>query len=272
MKRLDDDFIFSQSSLQDYVDCPKRFWLKYVERLRYPASQVEEVLAFERRMANGEAFHRLVHQHLVGIPPALLRQHAPNERVEGWLDVYLRKGLERVPPRRYIEQVMTVGLGDAMLMAKFDLLALNDNEALIVDWKTSPHIPKREKLAKRLQTIVYRYVLVRGGTALNGGRIVAPEQVRMRYWYADKNGESVEFSYDAEQFRADETYLLGLVSAIGERREYEMTEDERLCRFCTYRSLCERGKKAGVLEAWESDGEDDWDFDLDVTQIGEVMF
>jgi len=37
---LPSTFAFSQSSLQSYVNCPRRFWLAYVEELTWPALEV----------------------------------------------------------------------------------------------------------------------------------------------------------------------------------------------------------------------------------------
>jgi hypothetical protein len=58
----------SQSSLQDYTDCERRFQLRYLDRLAYPAEESEPALENERHMREGELFHRLVQQHLLGIP------------------------------------------------------------------------------------------------------------------------------------------------------------------------------------------------------------
>ncbi len=38
---LPSDFQFSQSSLQDYVDCPWRFYLRYIRQLAWPAIVAE---------------------------------------------------------------------------------------------------------------------------------------------------------------------------------------------------------------------------------------
>jgi hypothetical protein len=273
---LREDFTFSQSSLQDYVDCPRRFELRYLLGQRWPAPEVDDMLAFERRMEQGERFHHLVHQHVIGIPAERLSSHIADTDVKRWFEAYLQNGLEDTPEKRRPETTLTVSLGDYALLAKFDLLAIQLGErALIVDWKTSPRIPKAEWLAKRLQTIVYRYVLAKGGDHLNGGKPIPPEQIEMVYWYADHAGQTQRFPYDAAQFQADEAYLLGLVIEIESRAAFPLTPDERLCRYCVYRSLCGRGEDAGSLAEWEvGDYEptDMSDFTLDIDQISEIEF
>ncbi|MBA4379648.1 MAG: hypothetical protein C0393_03000 [Anaerolinea sp.] len=61
-------FTFSQSSLQDYADCPRRFQLRYIEELAWPAVESEPALENERHQQEGLFFHRLVQQRLVGLP------------------------------------------------------------------------------------------------------------------------------------------------------------------------------------------------------------
>ena len=56
------DFQFSQASLQDFQDCRRRFYLKYVEKLGWPAIEAEPALLNEELMQQGADFHRLVHQ------------------------------------------------------------------------------------------------------------------------------------------------------------------------------------------------------------------
>lgn len=272
--RLPEDFIFSQSSLQDYVDCPRRFELKYLLRQRYPAPEVDNMLEFEHHMEQGEVFHRLVHQHIIGLPADLLQKHIPDADVRRWFDAYLQSGLSGVPERRYPEQTLTVPLGEYLLLAKFDLVALGE-QVLIIDWKTSHKRPRREWMAKKLQTVVYRYVLAKGGAPLNGGQPIAPEQIEMRYWYADHAGETIAFPYDTAQFQADEAYLLGLLAEIEARDSFPLTDETQRCAFCTYRSLCDRGREAGHLADWESFEEADFDLDdwsLNMDQIAEIEF
>ncbi len=37
-------FTFSQSSLQDYMDCARRFQLRYIDQLNWPAINTETVV------------------------------------------------------------------------------------------------------------------------------------------------------------------------------------------------------------------------------------
>ncbi|MGJ3238991.1 MAG: PD-(D/E)XK nuclease family protein [Anaerolineae bacterium] len=271
---LPEGFVFSQSSLQDFVDCRRRFELKYILRQHYPAPQVDEILTFEARMAQGEQFHRLVHQHLIGIPPTLLQAVPMDPEVAGWFALYLEWGLEGVPARRYPEKTLSIPIGDHHLLAKIDLLVLGDR-VQIIDWKTSRQIPQAEALEDRLQTRVYRYVVARGGAYLNEGKSISPEQIEVIYWYAAHEGAIRHLAYTQAQYDADHVYFTQLLDDIQGSLSFPLTDDLRQCKFCTYRSLCDRGTVAGSLEEWDASDLDDLltdDFEIDFDQIAEIEF
>ncbi|MGC1378508.1 MAG: PD-(D/E)XK nuclease family protein, partial [Anaerolineales bacterium] len=60
--QIQNPFTFSQSSLQDYVDCARRFQLRYIEHLQWPAVETAPVLENERRQLEGQQFHRMAQQ------------------------------------------------------------------------------------------------------------------------------------------------------------------------------------------------------------------
>ena len=104
-------------------------------------------------------------------------------------------------------------------------------------------------LAQRLQTRVYPYLLVQAGAELNGGQPFAPEQVEMVYWFAEFPDRPERFVYNADQYAEDGALLAGLleqvtVLSMGDE-SFPLTPDESKCRFCVYRSLCNRGIAAG---------------------------
>ena len=162
-------------------------------------------------------------------------------------------------------------------MAKYDLIAVEPGErAVIVDWKTSTHRPRRESLAVRLQTRVYRYLLVHAGAHLNGGQSLRPEQVQMVYWFAGFPGDPETLAYDAPQYAGDGAYLASLVAQIqgcGED-DFPASSDDRACAYCSYRSLCDRGVAAGPLgeDAEDLETPDTGAGEFDFEQIAEIAF
>ncbi len=268
------DFIFTQGKLQDYLDCPRRFELKYLRRQRWPAAEVKDMRAFERHLEQGNAFHRLVQQALLGIPPETLQAHIADGEVANWFDTWLANGLVDVPARRWPELTLTAPLGRGVLLATMDLVALApDGAALVLDWKTGRHRPSASRQAQRMQTVVYRYVLAQAGARINEGEAIAPARMEIRYWYAQHGGATLRFPYDDDQFRADEATLRGLAREIGRRADFPLTGDERHCRFCVYRSLCDRGEQAGALTEWEGEEEMALPTEaLDVDALDEIAF
>jgi predicted RecB family nuclease len=260
---------FSQSSLQDYVDCARRFELRYLMQLRYPAVEAEPLIEHERHMRLGDDFHRLVYQHLVGVPVEKLTASLHHETIRRWWENYLKYHLPA--GQRHAELKLFARLAGHRLVAKYDLLVRGE-KFTIVDWKTSTQRTKRERLLERLQTLVYRYVLVEAGTYLNGGAPIQPEQIEMIYWFPEYPHDPEIFDYDTAQHQQVEQYLTSLIREIEARSTFELTPVLAHCRYCTYRSLCERGAAAGDLSEFEAEAPDDAPLRFDFDQIAEVEF
>ena len=271
---LSDDFAFTQGSLQDYSECARRFELRFIKRMRYPALEVQDALKFEARTRQGARFHKLVQQHLLGVPAEALSQSlSDDEELSRWCANYLAKGLADLPPERSAEITLQTHLAGRRLIAKYDLLALEQGgSAVIVDWKTGGRIPSSQYLRGRMQTIVYRYVLAQAGDHLYGERI-PPERIRMDYCYVAQGGERISFEYSAAQMSEDEALLSEMIAAIDRADEFPLTDEEKRCRFCSYRSLCDRGG-AGLMADFDFDDDDEEEemFALDFDQIAEIEF
>ena len=97
MTPLPADFRFSQSSLQDYVDCPRRFELRYVQHLNWPAAESEPIREQEEHMAQGALFHRLVQQYFIGLPVDVLTRSIADERVAEWWGRFLTHAAPELP-------------------------------------------------------------------------------------------------------------------------------------------------------------------------------
>jgi len=299
---LPGSFHFTQSSLQDYLDCPRRFQLRYVLDQPWPAVESEPLIERERLADLGRRFHQMAQRHTVSLPVEQIAASAQDADLARWWWNYLN-----VPPRdlpsavRRAEVTLTAPLARPLLLpapslsqaweregvggwarargrltAKYDLLALDPgHRAVIVDWKTERKRPARTQLAARTQTRVYRYVLVEAGAALNGGRPIEPEQVTMVYWFAAFPAEPEVFRYDSAQHAEDAAFLSGLVEEIASagigmpahaEAEWLKTDDEKRCHYCTYRSLCDRGTTAGIGDETEVD------LDIELEKVEEIAY
>ncbi|HEX7567322.1 MAG TPA: PD-(D/E)XK nuclease family protein [Anaerolineaceae bacterium] len=275
---LNPDFHFSQNNLQDYVDCPRRFELRHIQHLEWPALQSEPVLLQEQLMVQGRQFHKMVQQIMVGLPVETLIENVDSANLAQWWDNFMQSNpLIALPGKRYVEHYLSCPLAGYRLTAQYDLLAVEPGKrAVILDWKTSSRKPRREFLKNRLQTRVYRYMLVEAGKQLNDNQPLLPEQVEMTYWFAEFPGEPEHFLYDQKQFYEDRKFLTDLVVEIAhhESGQFILTPDEKKCLYCSYRSLCNRGEKAGNWADQEEESETTRPLtvDLNFEQIGEVEF
>lgn len=305
-------FRFSQSNLQDYLDCRRRFQLRYLQHLVWPAIQVEPAMEVERHTHLGALFHRLIQQHLLGLPPDTLSRLAHQPELSRWWSNYLAQfaspagvitwrgaiaplqGAEHtadISIHHQAEATLLAPLEQHHLIAQYDVIlsvlgegATNctpSTRLVIFEWKTSLRRPKRHWLAQRVQTRLYPYVLVRAGSHLCNGQAIAPEQVEMAYWFAEFPDQPERFTYTQTQFEQDERFLTSLIKEIEslDEQDFHLTEHVERCHFCVYRSLCERGKSAAdITQAQDSEAqtapswETEIDFDLDFEQIAELEF
>jgi len=266
-------FVFSQSSLQEYSDCPRRFQLRYLEKLHWPAVETEPVLDNERRQVEGQTFHLLIQQYLLGLPSAQISQLAGSPNLDLWWQNFRSSDFKIKGYAQYPELPLSCPIGEYRLLAKYDLVAINPlQKALIFDWKTYTKRPRDEWMISRWQTRVYRSLLVKAGIHLNDDRSIDPNLIEMIYWYADFPNEPARFTYNAQQFSRDWSAIEKLVDEISSSTEFSMTDDENLCRFCQYRSYCERGTQAGILDKETPEAESDNDSEINIEQIGEIEF
>ena len=279
---------FSQGSLQDFLDCQRLFKLRYLDRLAWPALESEPALENERHMQCGAAFHRLVQQLLTGMPAERLTEMIQDPQVLGWWQAFLVFWKEHCPPGAALSaEVALAGVVEGRrLAARYDALAIpssgaNQGRMLIFDWKTNHRRTARAFLAARMQTRVYPFLVVQAGAHLNGGVNWPPQQVEMIYWFTAEPDKPERFLYSQEQAEKDGRMLADLIKLICQMpgEAYAMTEDTQRCRFCVYRSLCNRGQEAGQSDAGD-DGNVDLgevspaglDVRLDFDSIAEVEF
>ncbi len=234
-------------------------------------------------MRQGARFHHMVNQHLSGIPADSIHPGYEDLELSYWWENYLSdqpadvevedSGRVELHP----EITLLMPFENYQLIAKFDLVAItSDGKALIFDWKTSRSQPPRDWLESRLQTHVYPYILASAGASLNQGKPIFPSQIEMIYWYANSPETPERFPYDETRFEEDHQMIadmIGEITGLAGAEEFPLTEDERKCRYCVYRSLDDRGVEAGDSAEFidPTEGDQD-DLTVDFDQIAEIEF
>ena len=279
--QLPRDFHFSQYNLQDYVDCPRRFELRHLRKLEWPAVQSAPVLEQELRMERGTQFHRLVQQWMSGIPAEKLEQRIADPYLRQWWDTFMQEQpLAPFPGKPRAEMTLSAPFAGYRMLAKMDIIIADPGKmAVIFDWKTSDKRPRSSMLRAKVQSRLYPLMVVLAGASLNQRTPWRAEQIAMHYWFVQHPTEAEVIQYSATRFQSDRSYLEELVAAIehdAENENFSLTEDEKRCKFCQYRSFCERGIAAGEIaemdEAEDAGLIDEGILNIDLEQIGEIAF
>jgi CRISPR/Cas system-associated exonuclease Cas4 (RecB family) len=286
---LSPSFLFSQSNLQDYSDCPRRFYLKHIRRLAWPSIESEPIQENEHFRLQGDMFHKMVHQFFLGIPPERLSNFSDDLLLRNWWDNFFSRQDELLHPdeaQLFPEVIQSTVLNSHRLLAKYDLFAIyKDGKYCIYDWKTYRKRPRREHLARKMQTRLYPLILIHGVGTSRSQQPITPEQLNMIYWYTNFPEQPEYFDYSQVQYKKDLQYFSNLLSEIDQASEsdneenFPMTDNTDRCLFCIYRSLCNRGIRAGnldqslsALEIDDSTGEavslESFDFD----HVSEIEF
>ncbi|MFZ5808031.1 MAG: PD-(D/E)XK nuclease family protein [Chloroflexota bacterium] len=282
MLKLPPDFIFSQSNLHDYLECPRRFYLRYVRRLLWPSVVQDGNFEAEAHLLMAQAFHRLAQQKATAIPAEKLESIISTQPfdLQRWWQSFINwwdaAQADELQGERYPEFVLTASLGNSRLIAKYDLLVVHpDRTVSIYDWKTVRQRPPSSALRQHVQSRLYPYLLAKSGSTLNQGQPFLPQQIQMTYWFTAEPLDPEQFTYSAEQLQADEAYLTSLTEDILGRTEedFPLTFDENRCARCVYRTYCSRaGGETAPSAAEDESDRPPLQFPEDWEQIGEIEY
>jgi hypothetical protein len=278
---------FSATSLQDYVDCPRRFQLRYLLELPWPALETDAPDELEQRAQRGRDLHRLIHQHLAGLSVAPPPTAPPDSPLPAWWRSFQAFAAGWPTWRVVPEVLVSVPLAGQRVAVRYDALAwaMRPDEAgpacVILEWKTHRRPPPRAWLSARVQSRLYPLaLLLTGWPSPTCGQPVTAADLEMWYWLAGPPAHVERFAYSPAQQQADRAYLEALITQIAQRAagsvtaggdadRWELTGRQQLCAMCVYRSLCERDAAALMPDLPEADDQaDDFPDAADATDSG----
>ncbi len=268
----------SQSNLQDFSECPRRFQLKVIENISWPAAYLEPLSQLEQATEIGNKFHQLCHQFFSGIDHESLSRTISNPNLKIMWENFSIFAKEIQTENRFSEIILSTPFMGHQLIAKYDLvLRTGDDKFIIYDWKTSSHKPSRTILSQRYQTFIYPLIFTKAGDSIFRTDPPSPKNISMNYWYPMSSAPEEIFPYSDRQYSENIDQLSTIISKIDELIEssisFPLTDDRSICAKCVYRSLCERGVQGGTLDPFtEIEQEDLSSFHFELDNISEIEF
>jgi len=244
-ERVGPGFGFSQSSLTAFAQCRRRFFLRYVRKVIWPAPLTPEIRQWEEAAQRGRLFHHWVQQDVLGLDVEPAVRDSGDALLQKWWRSFRTQPPSGVPEGRIFSEVkLSTPVGRYRLLAKFDRVVLGmDGRAVIVDWKTGRKRPEQSQHAGSWQTLVYRHVLVEAGRALDPDRAILPDRVSLVYWHAQYPDLLLPIAYSRAAHEEAGRTLAAAVAEIASlegEKGFLKTQDLEPCRRCEYRTYCER--------------------------------
>ncbi len=272
---VEKNFSFNQMKLQDYLVCERKFELKYILKQAWPAIRSQPVLELEKQMQIGQQFHLFCQQYFSGVPPQDIEAQLNHPQLKIWWQYFSAFSQKYFGIPHFAEYRIAARIFEHPVIAILDLLVADEGgNFLIFDWKTNTKKPLYEPLKNSIQTRLYPFLLTSVNLEINNQLSILPEKIEMIYWFANFPEELIRFPYSSEEFNHDQIFFENLFKEIDKKKEnkFVKTSDIFRCKFCQYRSLCERGNTAGFDE---DDLQEPWNEEIatfDFDQIGEIEF
>ncbi|QXE23672.1 hypothetical protein B6N60_02362 [Richelia sinica FACHB-800] len=232
----------SQGQLNLLAACPRKFQHTYLEQLTPPPDPQHE-----DHQSLGSRFHLLMQQREMGLPIENFLQADP--QLQSWMSAFANAAPEILIPAkddtsfRESEHYRTLQIKNYLLTVIYDLLIADDERAQILDWKTYPQPPNKNKLAQNWQTRLYLYVLVETSE-------YQPEDISMTYWFVQSQGKTknIKFDYDIHQHQATAKALNHVLDNLTNWLEAyqnhipfpQIPIVKNACEYCQYATQCER--------------------------------
>lgn len=254
----------SRSGLETFLRCQRRFQLKHLQKLPWPAPPEGEDL--NRHLQNGALFHQFVAQYYLGSRLEFLDVELLPIEVKRWWDAFL-KHPPRVPEDGLIlvETTFTVPVNRWQLVGRIDLLVQSSEGIHIYDWKTGASRSESD-LLNDWQTRLYMLLLWEGYSAL-GLNALPAGQLAMTYWFARDPGQPITLRADEEWQKSNRESIVQIIDQINARLEdpakvWPLTDDLRECAVCPFRNYCGRFEAASLAGRPLSEQSGEWEYDV----------
>ena len=259
----------SATSLQDFLDCRRRFQLKYIDQISWPQPLNTVNIKQMESMTRGREFHQLMQQHFLGIPDEKLLKSIDDNTLKTWFINTIESEICKIDQaEKLTEYRLSTYISDTLVTGVIDLLISQPDSSLkIIDWKTGLTKPKPQFYVSRIQTRLYPLLLAQ--SPLFHARITNKQcldKIEFIYWFTHFPQLPIINQYSPEKFDLDKVYLAELINTIQNTQvnEMKMTANFYTCRTCQFQVYCGRISSESAQDVFDMD-----EIDYELPQFNE---
>lgn len=236
-----DYFYYSQNSLNTFSKCPLKFKMQYMEDISWKNDSPMDI-EYYKSIKVGLDFHLICERYFSKLP---LGVEDCNKELIKWTKAFKNKMPIQEENVYLPEYEIKMIKNHVKLQAKYDLIIIKpQGKVEIWDWKTENRKLSTKEMEKRLQTIVYTYVIKEKCKELLGIDINA-ENIKMIFWQPQYEDENIEINYSQVQHDRNEKFIEEIINNINNydfQKDFNKELYVKQCRFCEFNYFCNNEK------------------------------
>lgn len=228
-------FTYSQNSLNTYKSCPFKFKYKYIDNINWRYDDIGSREYYDS-LKWGRDFHLLCERYFSNIPIG----NSDNENFNQWM-----KKIEKLLPldeeNLYLpEYEVRLNFNGREILAKFDLVVINQYNISLWDWKTESQKISYKNALNRMQTRVYMFLaeeVIRKELYPNH----KIENISMNYYQPELEDEPITIRYSKEMHNENIINISSYIENI-EGTDFsnniDVIKNKKHCKYCEFDKLC----------------------------------
>jgi hypothetical protein len=222
--------LISVNQLKNWGRCQKKYYFDSVEKLRWPSDGSNFVL--------GQGVHKLLDYQSRGLDCSLLLKDALPSIQKSWQTV-IQSDIVHFPivanEWGFNIPILQSPRHNAWLAGRVDRISRQDQQILVIDWKTGTGVPFEP--ASAWQTIVYLYAVYEARLQLGLPASLPPEQLSFVYVEVKEQVREIVLPYSQEQHEETRQRLRQTIEAMLDTQTFQLP---RRCpdRYCPYLNIC----------------------------------
>ncbi|MCB2298698.1 PD-(D/E)XK nuclease family protein [Clostridium tagluense] len=224
---------YSQNLLNTFDKCPFRFKIKYLDNIRWKKDSISDEDYYEN-MNMGLDFHLTCQRYFSNIPVVI---NDSNTELLHFTNS-LREKFTILDENIYLpEYEIKMRKDNIRIQAKYDLIIIKPNNKIeIWDWKTENRKLDYKEVSKRMQAIVYMYILGERSLEIFDTDI-CPENISMKFWQPQFKEDIITINYSESKHKINEEKIMELTRRLD---NYDFSLDfnielySKQCKYCEF--------------------------------------